>query len=290
MKHTCQVALIVSLTFGTVAFAEQPDAKALILKSIENYDRDWRGAMHWGYLQKDVTHNGDTTTVEISEVIPLAGTPYERLTGKDGKPLSEEEKRKEDEKYQKALRERQNETPAQRQARIRKYENERSFLKDLPNAYDYTMIGEDVVDGRPAWVVGLKPRPDFVPTTSHGSMLKHIEGKLWIDKAEVHWAKAEAHVIDTISIGWIVARIGPGAKISLDMARVTEGLWMPKRIDINGTAKVLMVHNKALNEELTFSGFRKGEPVQQAATNSEPSHTVSLGQSFRPTGNSSSSR
>jgi len=51
-----------------------------------------------------------------------------------------------------------------------------------------------------------------------------------------------------------------------------------------------MVHNKALNEELTFSGFRKGEPVQQAATNSEPSHTVSLGQSFRPTGNSSSSR
>jgi hypothetical protein len=86
-------------------------------------------------------------------------------------------------------------------------------------------------------------------------MLKHIKGRLWIDKQDVQWAKAEAHVIDPISIGWILARIGEGAQIGLDMERVVDGLWMPKRIDVDGTARVLMVRNKVLDEHLTFSGY-----------------------------------
>jgi len=39
------------------------------------------------------------------------------------------------------------------------------------------------------------------------------------------------------------------------MARVMDGLWMPERIDIDGTARVLMVHNKVLDEHVTFSGY-----------------------------------
>jgi hypothetical protein len=30
---------------------------------------------------------------------------------------------------------------------------------------------------------------------------------------------------------------------------------MPERIDIDGSAQVLMVHNKVLDEHLTFSGY-----------------------------------
>jgi len=50
-------------------------------------------------------------------------------------------------------------------------------------------------------------------------------------------------------------RIGEGAQIQLNMARVMDGLWMPERIDIDGTARVLMVHNKVLDEHVTFSGY-----------------------------------
>lgn len=248
-------------------FGQQPDAKALVIKSIQNYDRDWRAGMQWGYTQTDVVRNGADKTVELSEIVPVEGTPYERLIARNGKPLSSDEKRKEDEKYQKVVRERQNESEADRNARIRKYENERSFLKDLPNAYDYKLLGEDMVDGRPSWIVSVTPRADFVPTTPRGSMLKHIGGKLWIDKQEIHWAKAEAQVIDPINIGWVLARIGPGAKIALDMIRVADGLWMPEKIDVDGTARVLMVHNKVLDEHLSFTGYKKvnSDSTQQAS-------------------------
>jgi hypothetical protein len=226
-----------------------------LLQSIHNYDLDWRAGMLWGYTQTDVTRADGTDEVDVSEVVPLEGTPYERLIRKGGRPLTPEELRREDRKFEKAARERKKESPAERAVRIEKYQGERSFLKDLPNAYDFAPLGEGIVDGRPAWILGVTPRADFVPTTSHGGMLKHIKGKLWIDKQDVQWAKAEASVIDPISVGWILARIGEGAQIRLDMARVVDGLWMPERIDIDGTARVLMVHNKVLNEHLTFSGY-----------------------------------
>ncbi len=245
----------------------QPDPKALLLRSIENYERDWRAGMHWGSTQTDVTRSDGTRAVEVSEVIPLEGTPYERLISKEGRPLTPEEQRKEDQKFQKAERERTRESPEERRERILKYETERSFLKDLPNAYNFRLAGDEDVDGRPAWILEVTPRAGFVPTTSRGGMLKHIEGKLWIDKQDVQWAKAEAHVVEPISIGWVLARIGTGAEIKLDMTPVVDGLWMPARIDINGAARVLMVHNKILDEHLTFSGYHP-HSAATALTNS----------------------
>jgi hypothetical protein len=248
------------MIFAPSLLGQQPDVKALIRQSIGNYDKAWRAGMQWGYTQRDVTCSDGKTEVATSEILPLEGTPYERVVSKNGKPLTPDEQRKEDDKYQKALRERREESPDERRARIDKYEKERGFLKDLPNAYDFKLVGDDVVDGRPAWIVTLTPRPGFVPTAPHADLLKHIQGKLWIDKQDLQWARAEADVIDTISIGLILARIGPGAKITLDMDPVSHGLWMPHEITINGVAKVLLVHNKNLDERLTFTNYHPSQP------------------------------
>jgi hypothetical protein len=243
------------LTALPLAFA-QPDPKTLLLQSIQNYQRDWRSGMNWACTQTDVSRSDGASKTDVYEVIPLDGTPYDKLVQKDGHPLSPDERRREDEKFEKTARERERESTEERQDRIRKYEDQRSFLKDIPNAYDFRMAGDDVVDGRPAWVLTMTPRAGFVPTTPRGGMLKHIEGKLWIDKQDIQWARAEARVIEPISIGWILARIGAGAKITLRMTRVVNGLWLLEKIDVEGEARVLMVHNKDLDEHVTFSGYR----------------------------------
>jgi hypothetical protein len=245
----------------TAAYAEV-HPKEIVRQSIQNYERDWRAARDkWTYTQKDVTESGGAREIEVSEIIPLDGTPYERLIAKDGQPLTPEEKRKEDNKYERALRQREKETPAERAERIRKYVNERAFVKDIPEAYDFKLVGEEAVEGRTAWVITMTPRPGFVPTTPHGALLEHIEGKLWIDKEDVQWAKAEAHVSDVISIGWIVARVQPGTRFTVEQTRVESGLWMPRHITICGDAHVMLVHNKKINEELTYSGYRKAGSV-----------------------------
>ncbi len=220
--------------------------------------------MEWGYTQQDVNRADGKEEIVVSEVAPLEGTPYERLVSKNGKPLSTEEKRKEDRKFQKERQRRREESPGERRARIEKYEKERAFIKEIPLAYNFALSGDEVIAGRPAWVVTLAPKPGFVPSTPRAELLRHIEGKLWIDKQDLQWAQAEAHVIDTIGIGFILARIAPGAHITLNMTRVNSSLWVTRDIEINGAARVFLVYTRNLDEEVTFSGYHRGPDAPNA--------------------------
>lgn len=217
--------------------------------------------MSWASTETDITKSDDTKEVVVSEVVPLGGTPYDRRMLKNGHPLTPADQRKEDRKYERARRQREEETPSEREARIRKYEEQRAFVNDVPNAYNFTLLGEEIVDGRASWVIGMTPREGFVPSTPHGALLGHIEGKLWIDEEDIRWAKAEAHVIDTIGIGWILARIERGTQFTLEQTRVENGLWMPRRITIAGAARVMIFHSKTISEELIWSGYRKDGSV-----------------------------
>jgi hypothetical protein len=259
VKRLCPVVLLI-LASAPAGLA-QPDLNTLVRDSVYNYQRSMLQGQQWSYTQTDVNCADGKKEIEVSEIIPLDGTPYQRVIAKNGEPLSASDRRKEDQKFDRELRKRQEESPEERKARLEKYQKDRAFIEEVPDAYDFKLIGEDTVEGRPAWVVSLTPKPGFVPRSSHAELLRHIEGKLWIDKQDQQWAKAEAHVIDTINIGYIVARIEPGARITLGLSRVNSQLWVTKEITINGAAKVLLVHTKNLDEQLTFTGYHQDKPT-----------------------------
>jgi hypothetical protein len=269
-----------SLAVTAIAAFGQVAPKELVERSIRNYERDRRAAMNWASTETDITESDRAKVVDVSEVIPLEGTPYDRLILKNGHPLTPAEQRKEDRKYERALREREEETPSEREARIRRYEDQRAFYKDIPNAYNFRLLGEEPVDGRPAWVLDMTPRTNFTPTAPHGSVLEHIAGKLWIDKEDVQWAKAEAHVIDTIGIGWVLARVEPGTRFTLEQTRVQNGLWMPRRITIAGAARVMIFHSKTISEDLSWSGYRKEGDVSADKHHGENSYGSGVSKSF----------
>jgi hypothetical protein len=255
-RYIVIAAAFVSAAVTSPASA-QIDPRALVRQSIVNYDHDWREAMSWAYTKTDVSKDDNGKKVDVFEVAPLAGTPYDRLILRNGQPLDAAEQRKEDRKYEKTLKERTGESPRQRAERIQKYAKARAFIDEVPNAYDFKLLGSELVDGRPAWVVQLTPLAGFVPESPYAAMLRHIEGKLWIDKQDTRWARAEAPVMDTISIGVILARIEPGTNFAVEQARIADDLWLPKRIVINGTARVLLVHDKSFAEQLSFSAYHK---------------------------------
>lgn len=253
----------VVLSFILVAGAwGQVNPNEIVRRSIENCEHDWRASMGWAWTQTDVSRSDDKKEIIVTEMVPLGGTPFERLVMKDGHPLTHEEQRKEDRRFEKALSQRENESAAEREARIRKYESERAFIKDIPEAYKFNLLGEENIEGRAAWLIQMTPRPGFVPMAPHAAMLEHFEGKLWIDKEDLQWIKADARAIDTVSIGWIVARIGPGAHFSFEQARVADGLWMPRKLTVTGLVRVMMVYGKALNEEVVYSGYHLEKHLQ----------------------------
>ncbi len=235
----------------TLSAATSPDE--LVRKSLDNFKLDHSLAPHYTYMERDVEKNGDATKVSVAKVITVNGLPFEMTVSRNGAPLSGEQLSKEQAKLEK----RKKESGSELAKRELEYRTSISFLDDVPNAYTFKIIGQDTINGRENYVVQCTPKPGFKARETHGAMFAHIGAKLWIDKVDLRWAKAEAKVLDTISIGWVLARIGPGAEIRLDQSSMGDGHWLPSLIDVNGEARVLLVKDKPIREHITYFDFQR---------------------------------
>lgn len=266
-------------SIATAAYCVELSPRDIVAQSISNYDKDWNASLEFNCIERDVTEDtaGTAKSVEVSQISVLDGTPYSRLIGKNGHPLTAEEARKEDEKYQKALSLRDHETAEQRDRRVRHYLHERRFLQEISDAFNLKLLGEETLSGRPNYLIELTPKPGYVPKLKYARMFADIQGKLWIDQRDLRWTKAEAEVIDTISIGWFLARIGPGTHISMKQVKVDDEHWLTEEIAISGFARIMLVKNRPLNEKVSYSDYQKihhsgghpsGTPAGTTAANS----------------------
>jgi len=249
------------------AYCADIDTHDIVAKSIVNYEKDWMAALDFTCTQRDVTKDasGEPKTIEVSQVTVLNGTPYTRLIAKNGHPLDAEEARRENEKYEKAVAARDRETPEQREKRLRKYQEEWGFLHEVPDAFNLKLLGHETISGRPNYLIELTPKPGHTPQSKTARIFPNIEGKLWIDEQDLRWTKAVAHVIDTISVGWVLARIGPGAHITIKQVKVDNEHWLPRELDVNGTAKIMLVKNRALDETVSYSDYKRIRDTQATA-------------------------
>ena len=66
-----------------------------------------------------------------------------------------------------------------------------------------------------------------------------------------------------LSIGWIVARIGQGAHITIKQVRVDSGHWMPRELDVNGGRPDHVGKDRTLDETVSCSDYKR---VRQSNT------------------------
>ena len=127
----------------------------------------------------------------------------------------------------------------------------------MVNAYDFRLVGDDKVSGEDTWVIEATPRPDFKPTQPHADILKKIKGRMWVEKKNYNWVKIEAESFDTISFGLFLFRIHPGSRFVLETQHVNNEMWALKALDINGSARIALLKNEAIEQEDTFSNYKK---------------------------------
>ena len=243
------------------------ELRDLVRRAMENDQENYR-------KQKDLTHierqktehldgDGKTKKTEIvtKEILILYGDRMERVIERDDKPLSDAEKRKEDEKFDKEVAKLQKESDEQRQKRIAKYEEEskkaREFVQEVAQAFNFKFEGEEMFNGRPAYVVSGEPRPDYKPSSREGKILAKTRGKIWIDIASTHWVKLDVEFTDTVSFGWILARVRPGTRITVDQNLFRDEVWVPQQIKFNLDARVGLFKQLFENVDVTFRDWRK---------------------------------
>jgi hypothetical protein len=243
------------------------DPKEIVRRATEMDHHNFEKAQKYTCTQRQVVRQLDkhgnvkSTEIKTYDINFYFGEVYSRLVQVNDKPLSEKEQKKEDEKLEKFLAKRRNESEEDRQKRVEKDKKEReegrAFARDVVNAYDFRLVGDDRVSGEDTWVIEATPRKDFKPTQPHADILKKVKGRMWIEKKDYNWVKIEAEAFDTISFGLFLFRIHPGSRFVLETAHINNELWAMKRLYINGSARIAVFKNEIAEQEDVFSNYKK---------------------------------
>lgn len=232
-------------------------------KDMENDKR----VRDYTYVEREVDNklggDGKTKSTEVKtyDILEIDGEQVQRLIAKDDKPLDAKESAKEDEKIQKLIDKRRNESPEDRAKREKKEEKEREegrkFVTEIADAYNFTLSGTEPLGGRDAWVIDAEPRPGFEPHMKDAKFLSKVHGRVWIDKQDLQLSKMDVEMIDTISFGLVVARIHKGTRVMLEQTRVNDEVWLPQHMSFKLDARVALLKGYKMDGDFSYRDYKK---------------------------------
>ena len=193
----------------------------------------------------------------------IYGEPHRRMLERDGKPLSAEDQRKEQEKLDKAVAKLERETPEQRARREAEYEKEREkdreFLREVPDLYDFQLLGDDKIDGHDVWVISATPKPGYEPKRRDAKPLLKIKGaSSGSTKPSINGCAWKPRPPATISFGLFMARLESGREAGVRAdARERRSLAAQARGGAAAPARLGLVKKLAGEQEVTWNNYRK---------------------------------
>jgi hypothetical protein len=125
------------------------------------------------------------------------------------------------------------------------------------DAFNFRLIGSEAIAGRDAWVFEGEPHPGYEPKNRNAKMLSKFKGRIWIDKADSQWVKLDVTAIDTLSIGFVLARIHKGTNFVVELTRVNDEVWLPKRVQAHLDARVALFKSYDEDIDLTYRDYKK---------------------------------
>jgi len=219
------------------------------------------------YMERDEEHKLDgkgqvkSTEAKTYEVMELYGEQVQRLTAKDDKPLDSKDAAKEEEKIQKLIDKRKNESEEARTKHEQKEEKDREegrqFVREVADAYNFHLFGTETLGGREAWVIDATPRPGYEPHIKDAKFLPKFRFRAWIDKSDAQWAKLDIDCIDTVSVGLFLARIHKGSRIEIEQTRVNDEVWLPQHLGAKIDVRLALVKEYNVELEQTFRDYKK---------------------------------
>jgi hypothetical protein len=238
-------------------------AEEIVQRSVRNIDSDWAAAPRYDFKERDVVTKKDKRRTNTYEVLMIDGSPYRKMIAANGRPLSAGEAASEERKFQQEVSRRHNESPGARRNRISEYQRGRrqdnALLREMAEAFNYRLGGEETVDGHRCFVLHATPRPGYVPKSRETRVLTGMRGKLWIDEQTYQWVKVQAEVFRPVAFGLFIAHVEPGTVFTLEQQPVQGDLWLPSHFSMRVNARILVFPRQSTDDE-TYSEYRPAGP------------------------------
>lgn len=183
----------------------------------------------------------------------------------DGRPAREDEKRKAAEEDEKSRRKRLEQKAAAeiRQAeRIAGDEEDplvgRRRLSELIGRFVIRVVGEEIVEGRPAYVLDFSPDPAAAPAKGIGDRaLNSLAGRVLIDAVDFQVRSVVAHLTKPVKVAGGIAANVKEAEIVYMSQRLGGNLWFPCVVELRLTGKTALFFRLDTSYRFEFANLRR---------------------------------
>ncbi len=229
-----------------------PDLKALFKeiddnqKTIDKLKENYAGSQ--SEEETEFEGDGKVKKHEVSEYtfFYLNGSEITTLVKKDGKPLSDAEQKKENEKTQKRIEEHQK-REAKKEAKEEKAKEE-GKEKDEPGieiflrACQFVNPRRERFRGQDVLVFDFEPNPEFKPNKLAEKVVQKLAGVVWVDEKAHDVARLEAYFTGDMKIaGGLLANLQKGTSFVFEQGFVNDEVWLPTYMEAHVGVRFLLV-------------------------------------------------
>ncbi|HTY87869.1 MAG TPA: hypothetical protein VMB80_10425 [Candidatus Acidoferrum sp.] len=105
-------------------------------------------------------------------------------------------------------------------------------IPNLVKRFQLTLVGRELVNGRPSYVVDFKPASDNLPVNSLADkFINKAAGRVWVDEADYAIAQAQLHLTKQVNV--LGGLVGAVWKFTYEFTRTRtpEGYWFARDLD-----------------------------------------------------------
>jgi hypothetical protein len=207
----------------------------------------------------------------------LNGDEISTLVKKDGKPLSDSEQKKENERVQKEIQDIQKrETKKEAKEEKAKEEGKDGADNDEPGievflrACQFVNPRRERFRGQDVLVFDFEPNPEFKAHKLEEKVVQKLAGVVWIDEKAHDVARLEAYFVGDMKFaGGLLANLQKGTSFVLEQQYVNNEVWLPTYEEAHVGVRVLLVKGFKVNSVTRYSDYQKFN-VDTLSTISKP--------------------
>ena len=244
------------------------DARRLLEEVVESQERNQALQRRYAYVETvrtvNLRKNGtiSRSKEETFAVTPAPGGEYRRLIGRNGRPLTSKEERKEEDKFQKYLEKQLELSPhelKQKENNLKKRVGRfESRIREALEVFEFTPLPDEELSGRTVKVFQFVPRRDYEPHSRATKILYRTEGTIWIDPVKNQIAKLHMRFREDMKflIG-LFGRISKGTEAVAVQKHIGDEVWLFDHIEVflKGRFYFLKKYNQRLR--FTYTDYRK---------------------------------
>jgi hypothetical protein len=218
------------------------------------------------------------TTVNEYTFFYLNGDEVSTLVKKDGKALSDEEQKKENEKTQKEIENIQK-REAKKEAKDEKAKEEGKDKKDKDDdvgietflrACQFVNPRRERFRGQDVLVFDFEPNPEFHPHNMVERVVHELAGVIWIDEQAHEVARLEAYFVGDFRVaGGLLANLQKGTSFVFEQSYFNNEVWLPTYEEAHVGVRVLLMKGFNVNATTRYSDYKRFN-VQTLSTINQP--------------------